>query len=105
MKACIYGAGAIGGWMGARLAQAGCDVSVVARGATLANLQQHGLRLASGGETLAVPVRASADPADRGVQDLVVVAVTAPAMGEVARAIRPLLGPQTMVLTAMNGVP
>lgn len=105
MKACIYGAGAIGGWIGVRLAQAGCEVSVVARGATLENLQRHGLRLASGGETVAVPVRASATPADLGVQDLVVVAVKAPAMGEVARAIGPLLGPQTMVLTAMNGVP
>lgn len=105
MKVCIYGAGAIGGWTGAKLARAGNDVSVVARGATLANLQQHGLRLAIGGETLAAPVRASASPADLGVQDLVVVAVKAPAMAEVAKAIRPLLGPQTMVLTAMNGVP
>ena len=105
MKACIYGAGAIGGWIGVRLAQAGCDVSVVARGATLQALQQHGLRLAVGGETIAVPVRASASPADLGVQDLVVIAVKAPAMAEVARAIRPLIGPQTLVLTAMNGVP
>ena len=105
MKACIYGAGAIGGWIGVRLAQAGCDVSVVARGGTLQALQQHGLRLAVGGETIAVPVRASASPADLGVQDLVVIAVKAPAMAEVARAIRPLIGPDTLVLTAMNGVP
>ncbi|QJW83313.1 2-dehydropantoate 2-reductase [Ramlibacter terrae] len=105
MKACIYGAGAIGGWIGVRLAQAGCDVSVVARGATLQALQQHGLRMAVGGETLAVPVRASASPADLGVQDLVVIAVKAPAMADVARAIRPLIGPDTLVLTAMNGVP
>lgn len=105
MKVCIYGAGAIGGWIGVRLARAGCEVSVVARGATLAALQAHGLRLQSGGETLAAPVRASASPADLGVQDLVVVAVKAPAMGEVAHAIGPLLGPDTIVLTAMNGVP
>ena len=105
MRACIYGAGAIGGWIGVRLAQAGCDLSVVARGATLQALQQHGLRLAVGGETIAVPVRASASPADLGVQDLVVIAVKAPAMAEVARAIRPLIGPDTLVLTAMNGVP
>jgi len=105
VKACIYGAGAIGGWIGVRLAQAGCDLSVVARGATLQALQQHGLRLAVGGETIAVPVRASASPADLGVQDLVVIAVKAPAMAEVARAIRPLIGPDTLVLTAMNGVP
>lgn len=105
MKACIYGAGAIGGWLGVRLAQAGCDVSVVARGATLSALQAHGLRLASGGDTVAVPVKASAAPADLGVQDLVVIAVKAPAMADVARAIRPLIGPGTIVLTAMNGVP
>ncbi len=104
-KVCIYGAGAIGGWMGALLARAGCEVSVVARGATLAALNEHGLRLQLGDETLAAPVRASANPADLGVQDLVVVAVKAPAMGDVAAAIAPLLGPDTMVLTAMNGVP
>jgi 2-dehydropantoate 2-reductase len=105
MKVCIYGAGAIGGWMGVKLSQAGCTVSVVARGATLQSLQQHGLRLQQAGETVSVPVRASASPADLGVQDLVVIAVKAPAMAEVAKAIRPLIGPETVVLTAMNGVP
>ncbi|HSV36038.1 MAG TPA: 2-dehydropantoate 2-reductase [Ramlibacter sp.] len=105
MKVCIYGAGAIGGWLGARLGQAGCEVSVVARGATLAALKQQGLRLEQDGETLSTPVRASDDPADLGVQDLVVVAVKAPAMAEVAKGIAPLLGPDTIVLTAMNGVP
>jgi len=104
-KVCIYGAGAIGGWLGVKLARAGCEVSVVARGATLDALQTHGLRLQQGGETLSAPVRASANPAELGVQDLVVVAVKAPAMAEVAKAIAPLLGPQTVVLTAMNGVP
>jgi 2-dehydropantoate 2-reductase len=105
MKACIYGAGAIGGWIGARLARAGCQVSVVARGATLEALQLHGLRLDENGETVSVAVQSSSDPAELGVQDLVVVAVKAPAMADVARAIGPLLGPQTIVLTAMNGVP
>ena len=105
-KVCIYGAGAIGGWIGVKLAQAGCDLSVVARGATLQALQQDGLRLQQqGGEAISVKVRASASPADFGVQDLVIVAVKAPAMAEVAKAIAPLLGPQTVVLTAMNGVP
>jgi 2-dehydropantoate 2-reductase len=105
MKVCIYGAGAIGGWIGVRLAQAGCDVSVVARGATLEALNRNGLRLNVGGETLAATVRASASPADLGPQDLVVVAVKAPAMADVAAAIRPLLKADTIVLTAMNGVP
>jgi 2-dehydropantoate 2-reductase len=105
MKACIYGAGAIGGWIGVKLGQAGCDVSVVARGATLQSLQAKGLRLQQAGETRAIPVRASASPADLGVQDLVVIAVKAPAMAEVAKSVRPLIGPDTVVLTAMNGVP
>lgn len=102
---CIYGAGAIGSWIGVKLAQAGCQVSVVARGATLEALQQHGLRLQQGEQVTAVPVQASADPAALGVQDLVIIAVKAPAMAEVARAIAPLIGPETIVLTAMNGVP
>ncbi len=105
MKVCIYGAGAIGGWLGVKLARAGCEVSVVARGPTLAALQARGLRLESAAEATSVPVRASADPGDLGVQDLVVVAVKSPAMSEVAKSIGPLIGPQTVVLTAMNGVP
>lgn len=105
MKVCIYGAGAIGGWLGVKLARAGCEVSVVARGATLQALRTHGLRLQEGQETLAAPVKASAAPAELGVQDLVVVAVKAPSMPQVAQQIRPLLGPDTIVLTAMNGVP
>ncbi len=124
LKVCIYGAGAIGGWIGVKLARAGCEVSVVARGATLQALQLHGLRLetvavraepvealaspsTSSGRTeiISAPVRATEAPPELGVQDLVVVAVKAPAMADVARAIAPLLGPRTMVLTAMNGVP
>ncbi|MEM5365745.1 2-dehydropantoate 2-reductase [Paraburkholderia azotifigens] len=105
MKVCIYGAGAIGGWMGVKLAQAGCDVSVVARGATLEALRKHGLRLVESGETHTVEVKASDDPAALGAQDLVIVAVKAPGMAAVAQRIGPLLGSDTVVLTAMNGVP
>ena len=105
MKICIYGAGAIGGWIGARLAAIGESVSVVARGATLAALQEHGLRLKQEGQLLQAPMQAADSAAALGVQDLVVVAVKAPALAEVARGIAPLLGPHTMVLTAMNGVP
>lgn len=104
-KTCIYGAGAIGGWLGAGLAAAGCDVSVVARGATLEALNRHGLRVVSGTDTRSTAVRTSADPAALGVQDLVVIAVKAPALLDVARQIAPLIGPDTLVLTAMNGVP
>ena len=105
MKVCIYGAGAIGGWLGHGLARAGATVSVVARGATLSALQQHGLRLNRGGTITAQPVTASSSPQELGVQDLVVVSVKAPALAEVVRHIAPLIGPATVVLTAMNGVP
>jgi 2-dehydropantoate 2-reductase len=104
-KVCIYGAGAIGGWIGARLAGVGCQVSVVARGATLDALKRHGLRCQHGQVETTVTVRASSEPADLGVQDLVVIAVKAPALPDVARRIAPLIGPDTVVLTAMNGVP
>ena len=104
-KVCIYGAGAIGGWMGARLAGAGCQVSVVARGATLDALKHHGLRTQHGHVEATATVRASAEPSELSVQDLVVIAVKAPAMLEVARHIGPLIGPDTVVMTAMNGVP
>jgi 2-dehydropantoate 2-reductase len=104
-KVCIYGAGAIGGWIGVKLAQAGCAVSVVARGATLASLREGGLQLLQGETAQRVAVQASASPAELGKQDLVVIAVKAPAMADVAQAIAPLLGPDTVVLTAMNGVP
>lgn len=102
---CIYGAGSIGGWIGAGLAGAGCQVNVVARGATLDALQAYGLRIQQGGIVAAHAVKASANPADFGVQDLVVIAVKAPALLGVARHIAPLIGPHTVVLTAMNGVP
>ncbi|MEO8024470.1 2-dehydropantoate 2-reductase [Polaromonas sp.] len=104
-KACIYGAGAIGGWTGVGLAAAGCKVSVVARGATLEALNSQGLRVVSAAGTRSAAVQASADPAALGVQDLVIIAVKAPALLDVARHIAPLIGPDTLVLTAMNGVP
>ena len=98
---CIVGAGAIGGWMGARLVKAGCNVSVLARGATLTALQQGGLRL----NTEQFPVIASNSAAELGLQDMVVIAVKAPALQVAAQQIGPLIGPDTVVLTAMNGVP
>jgi len=105
MKVCIVGAGAIGGWLGVQLAQAGSELSVLARGATLQALRGRGLTLHSSAGSMTAPVRASADARDLGAQDLVVVAVKAPAMAQVADSLAPLLGPSTVVLTAMNGVP
>ena len=105
-KICIYGAGAIGGWIGARLAQRpGMMVSVVARGETLRQLQSHGLQLNSGDNILSAKVRASQLPISLGIQDLVIIAVKAPSMLDVAKQIQPLIGPNTIVMTAMNGVP
>ena len=101
----IVGAGAIGGWLGVHLARAGCQVSALARGDTLLALQRDGLQLRSGETSLHAPVTASANSAELGVQELVIVAVKAPALAEVARQIGPLLGSNTVVLTAMNGVP
>ena len=108
MKICIYGAGAIGGWIGVHLAQTGHEVSVVARGATLEALQKNGLQCVqtqTADTRIKADVKVSAQPADLGPQDLVVVAVKAPAMADVATGIAPLLGSNTTVLTAMNGVP
>jgi len=106
MKICIYGIGAVGGLIGARLAAEGSTVvSAVARGATLAALNSGGLRLQSGDHLTQTQIRAAEHPADLGVQDIVVVSVKGPALAAVAAGIAPLLGPDTVVLSAMNGVP
>jgi 2-dehydropantoate 2-reductase len=105
MKVCVFGVGAIVGMIGYGLARAGCELSGVARGATLDALRERGLRFAEGKGIGSVPIRASGDPAELGVQDLVVLAVKAPALSEAASRIAPLLGPRTIVLPAMNGVP
>ena len=104
-KVAIVGAGAIGGWIGVHLARAGAQLSALARGDTLAALRSQGLQLHQGGQLHRVPVQASGDAAALGVQDLVVIAVKGPALASVAPQIAPLLGPHTVVLTAMNGVP
>jgi len=106
MKVCIIGAGAIGGFIGTKLAAAGrAEVSALARGATLAALRSHGWRTNTTAGLLQAPARASEQAAELGVQDLVVIAVKGPALTQVARDIAPLLGPHTLVMPAMNGVP
>ncbi len=106
MKVCIIGAGAIGGFIGARLAASGvAEVSAIARGATLEALRSQGWRLLEGDRLVQAPARAAADARELGAQDLVVIAVKGPALTEVARGIAPLLGEGTLVLPAMNGVP
>jgi 2-dehydropantoate 2-reductase len=106
MKVCIVGAGAIGGFVGTRLALRGsAEVSALARGATLQALRKHGWRLTTGNTTLQAPARAEDDARHLGGQDLVIIAVKAPALAALAPALAPLLGPATTVLTLMNGVP
>jgi 2-dehydropantoate 2-reductase len=105
MKIGIYGAGAVGGLMAAWLARSGHDVSVVARGAQLAAIRRDGLRVRSGTALERFSVKADADPAKLGPQDYVLVAVKAQSLTEVGERIAPLLGVDTSIVTAMNGVP
>jgi len=107
LKVCVVGAGAIGGFLGTRMALSGTTaVSALARGTTLAALRDHGWRLEEDGALLNAPVAlASDEPRALGVQDLVIIALKAPALPLVAPTLAPLLGSGTLVLPAMNGVP
>ncbi len=111
MKICIVGAGAIGGFIGTKLAATGThEVSALARGDTLAALRQHGWRLQTTAEAKTGLVQAplhmaSSDAVDLGEQDLVVIAVKSQSLGQVAPTLAPLMGKHTLILPAMNGVP
>jgi 2-dehydropantoate 2-reductase len=106
MKVCIVGAGAIGGFIGTRLAAAGrSEVSALARGATLVALQAQGWRLRQGDALTTGPCHAEDDAARLGTQDLVVIAVKGPALSPLAPSLAPLIGAHTLVMPAMNGVP
>jgi 2-dehydropantoate 2-reductase len=107
MRICIVGAGAIGGYLGARLALAGEHVTLIARGAHLEAIKQHGLtlQLADGASELAQPALATSDMAEAGPQDVVFVTVKAQSLPAIAPAMRALYGPQTSVVTAQNGFP
>ncbi len=106
MKIAIYGAGAIGGYLGVQLAGVpGVEVSLIARGAHLAAMRENGLKLLIGGEERCVQLQASDKPSDLGPQDYVIVALKAHQAWEAAVQMRPLLGPDTAVVTCQNGVP
>jgi len=105
MKVCIFGAGAIGGYMGVKLAKAGADVSLVARGPHLAAMQEKGLTLIEEGETTTVPVTASDDPVALGVQDYVIVTLKAHSVPPVVSKMATLIGPNTTIVSGVNGVP
>src|SRR5688572_18387071 len=105
MKICVYGAGAIGGLMAAWLSRAGHEVSVVARGAQLDAIRRDGLRVQGKDKTESFRIKADSDPAKLGPQDYVLVTVKAQSLTSVAEMIGPLLGKDTSIVTAMNGVP
>jgi len=105
MKICVYGAGAIGGHLAARLALGGADVSIVARGAHLAAIQANGLTVHAHDGTHHSRPKAASDPAELGPQDAVIVTVKSPALPSVAAGIAPLLKPDTPVAFVMNGIP
>jgi 2-dehydropantoate 2-reductase len=105
MKICIYGAGAIGGLLGAKLARAGEEVSLIARGAHLEAIRSRGLKLIGPEEEFVVRPRSGDSAADIGAQDYVVLALKAPAVGGIVDRLQPLLGPATTVVMAVNGVP
>jgi 2-dehydropantoate 2-reductase len=105
MKITIYGAGAIGGYIAALLAQAGEEVSVIARGPHLAAIKANGLTLEMNGERIVTHPFATDNPADIGEQDFVIVSLKAHSVPNVVDAMQPLLGKNTAVVTAVNGVP
>ncbi|MCR8725161.1 2-dehydropantoate 2-reductase [Frigidibacter sp. ROC022] len=106
MKICVFGAGAIGGYMGAKLAQAGADVSLVARGPHLAAMQAHGLTLIEAdGRRTSVPVSAAEDPAEFGPQDYLVVTLKAHSVPPLVARMQPLIGADTTIVSGVNGVP
>lgn len=106
MKICIVGAGAIGGYLGAKLAKAGIEVTLIARGIHLEAIQKNGLQLimADGTTHKATPM-ATSDVSQAGPQDVVILAVKATSVADIAPKIPSLYGPDTMVVTAQNGVP
>ena len=105
MKICIFGAGAIGGYMGAKLAQAGADVSLVARGPHLAAMRDKGLTLIEHGQSSNVAVSVSENPADLGEQDYVIVTLKAHSVPPVVEKMQPLIGSHTTIVSGVNGVP
>jgi 2-dehydropantoate 2-reductase len=105
VKVAIFGAGAIGGLLGVKLAQAGADVTFIARGPHLAAMQTNGVTLISGGDRIVVHPRCLADPAEAGIQDFVVVTLKAHGLPGAAPQIAKMMGPDSALVTGINGVP
>ena len=105
-RICVFGAGAIGGYVGARLAMKGeADVSLVARGAHLAAMQANGLTLKQGGETHVVHPKVTDDPRQLGPQDFIILTLKAHGIAGVMDQMMPLIGKDTAILFAQNGIP
>lgn len=105
MRICIYGAGAIGAWLGVELSLAGEDVTLIARGPHLEAMQKNGVKLLIDDEERVAHPRCLEDPTDAGVQDYVIITLKAHSLPGIADKIRPLLGPDTAVVTGVNGIP
>ena len=104
MKICVYGAGAIGGYLGARLAGTPVDVSLVARGPHLQAMRSRGLTLLSGADRKTVAMHCTDDPRTLGPQDYVILTLKAHSTPGILDDLQPLLGPDTAVVTAQNGI-
>ena len=105
MKIAIFGAGAIGGLLGVKLAAAGADVTFIARGPHLEAMQANGVTLKTGEETIVVRPRCISDAAEAGVQDYVFVTLKAHSLPAAAPDIARMMGPQSALVTGINGVP
>ncbi len=105
MKIAIYGAGAIGGLLGFHLADAGAEVTLIARGPHLAAMREKGLTLIGEEGERSLPVQAVEDPAEAGPQDYVLITLKASSVAAIAEPMQPLLGSETCVVTAQNGIP
>src|SRR3954454_12870801 len=105
MKVCIFGAGAIGGYLGVQLAQAGAEVSLVARGPHLEAMRKNGVRLLKGDEEIVAHPTCTNDPAELGVQDWVIVGLKGHQLSSAVESMQPLLGDDTTIVTAVNGIP
>lgn len=105
MKVCIYGAGAVGCFLAARLDKGGADVSVIARGATLEAIKSKGIHVHTPDYEIKAPVKVTDDPTELGVQDMILVTVKSPALPSIVDGLRAMIGPKTAVAFVMNGIP
>jgi len=105
MKFCVFGAGAVGGFVGGMVARGDAEVSLIARGEHLSALQASGLKVITPDEEFTVDVPATDTPAELGVQDVIFLSAKAHALTVAAEAMQPLIGPDTVIVSAQNGIP